>query len=101
MKIYIITRLLIAIFISIIFTDLYAQQSVQKFVTETNYLLGLPEHYNDDTTKKWPLLLFLHGSGESGHDIQKVKAHGPPMLTEQGKRFQFIIVSPQSDFPGG
>ena len=26
----------------------------------------------------WPLLLFLHGSGERGDDIARVKVHGPP-----------------------
>ncbi|MBD0298201.1 MAG: prolyl oligopeptidase family serine peptidase, partial [Flavisolibacter sp.] len=55
----------------------------------------------DDTTKRWPLLLFLHGSGESGHDIQKVIVHGPPKLIEGGKRFPFLVVSPQSDVPSG
>ncbi|MDP4262288.1 MAG: alpha/beta hydrolase-fold protein [Bacteroidota bacterium] len=78
-----------------------AQQTSQKFVQETNYLLSLPEGYNDDTTSRWPLMLFLHGSGESGSDIQKVKAHGPPELADKGKRFPFIIVSPQSDVPSG
>jgi hypothetical protein len=47
------------------------------------------------------LLLFLHGSGESGSDIQKVKLHGPPQLIEQGKKFPFIVVSPQSEVPTG
>ncbi|MBD0286133.1 MAG: prolyl oligopeptidase family serine peptidase [Flavisolibacter sp.] len=70
-------------------------------VVETDYLLYLPDHYQDDTTKRWPLLLFLHGSGESGHDIQKVKVHGPPKLIEGGKRFPFLVVSPQSDVPSG
>jgi predicted esterase len=78
-----------------------AQQTAQKFVQETGYLLSLPDHYNDDTTKRWPLVLFLHGSGESGYDIQKVKVHGPPKLVEQGKKFPFLLVSPQSDVPSG
>lgn len=78
-----------------------AQQSVQKMVVETKYLLYLPDHYADDATKQWPLLIFLHGSGESGSDIEKVKFHGPPQLIEQGKKFPFIVVSPQSDVPNG
>ena len=44
----------------------------------------------------WPLLLFLHGAGESGHDLNKVKIHGPPKLIEAGKNFPMIVVSPQS-----
>jgi predicted peptidase len=74
---------------------------VEKLVIETKYLLYLPEQYNSDTTRQWPVLLFLHGSGESGQDIEKVKLHGPPQLIESGKKFPFIVVSPQSDVPSG
>ena len=79
----------------------FAQQTVQKIVTETKYLLYLPKDYNNDSSRHWPLMLFLHGSGESGSDIEKVKLHGPPQLIEQGKQFPFIVVSPQSDVPSG
>ena len=63
------------------------------------YLLYLPDDYGKDAPKKWPLLIFLHGSGESGDDLQKVKAHGPPKLIAAGKSLPFVVVSPQS--PGG
>jgi predicted esterase len=73
-----------------------AQQTAEKFVQETQYLLYLPDGYLNDTIKKWPLLMFLHGSGESGTELNKVKVHGPPKLIEQGKKFPFIVVSPQA-----
>ncbi|MFC0771780.1 carboxylesterase family protein [Terrimonas alba] len=73
-----------------------AQQTAEKFVLETQYLLYLPEQYAADTATKWPLLIFLHGSGESGADLNKVKVHGPPKLIEQGRKFPFIVVSPQA-----
>jgi predicted esterase len=73
-----------------------AQQSEQKFVQELRYLLYLPDGYANDTARKWPLVLFLHGSGESGTDLEKVKAHGPPKLVGQGKKFPFILISPQA-----
>jgi len=60
---------------------------------EVGYLLYLPENY--DSSPKWPLLLFLHGSGERGEDLEKVKVHGPPKLIENGKDFPFIVLSPQ------
>lgn len=60
------------------------------------YLIYLPEGYASRPGKTWPLLLFLHGSGESGDDLAKVKVHGPPKLIEAGERFPFIIVSPQA-----
>ncbi|WP_290794037.1 prolyl oligopeptidase family serine peptidase [Flavihumibacter sp. UBA7668] len=73
-----------------------SQQTAQKFVQETQYLLYLPSNYEADTSSKWPLVIFLHGSGESGTDLNKVKMHGPPKLVEQGKSFPFILVSPQA-----
>src|SRR5262249_55215941 len=45
--------------------------------------------------KDWPLLVFLHGSGERGDDLEKVRIHGPPKLIAEGKQFPFIVVSPQ------
>lgn len=73
-----------------------AQQTAQKFIQETQYLLYLPDGYKNDTTTQWPLMLFLHGSGESGVDLEKIKVHGPPKLIEVGKKFPFIIISPQA-----
>ncbi len=60
-----------------------------------NYLLYLPTDY-EKTDKPYPLMLFLHGAGESGSPLAKVKKHGPPKLIAQGKEFPFIVVSPQS-----
>ncbi|NLO32363.1 MAG: prolyl oligopeptidase family serine peptidase [Candidatus Hydrogenedentes bacterium] len=66
-----------------------------KSTVETNYLLFLPENY-DQTQQQWPLLLFLHGAGERGDDLSKVEVHGPPRLIADGKKdFPFIVVSPQ------
>lgn len=69
----------------------------EKTVTRTlrcRYLLYLPDGY-DQKQQKWPMILFLHGIGERGDDLEKVKKHGPPKLIEQGKKFPFIVVSPQ------
>jgi len=59
------------------------------------YLLYLPAEYDAKASEQWPLLLFLHGSGERGDDIEKVKVHGPPKLAAAGKEFPFVLVSPQ------
>ncbi len=58
------------------------------------YLLFLPEGYGEKD-KRWPLMLFLHGAGERGDDLNKVKVHGPPKIVEKKKDFPFIVVSPQ------
>jgi predicted peptidase len=72
------------------------QFQFQKSETvEINYLLFLPEGYNADSTKKWPLILFLHGAGERGTDIWKVTVHGPPKIVKTQPDFPFIVVSPQ------
>src|ERR1051326_2608299 len=60
-----------------------------------NYLLYLPEGYNPKSSRRWPLILFLHGIGERGADPWKVKVHGPPKVAEQMTGFPFIVVSPQ------
>ncbi len=75
-------------------------QSAQSFAREitttvsANYLLYLPDEYGT-TDRRWPLVLFLHGSGERGTDLSRVKIHGPLKLVDQGKKFPFILVSPQ------
>jgi predicted peptidase len=45
-------------------------------------------------------LLFLHGSGEAGDDIERVKVHGPPKIAERDPDFPFIVISPQLDLGG-
>jgi len=60
---------------------------------ELHYLLYLPKGYG--TQESWPLLLFLHGAGERGNDLELVKTHGPPKLIAAGKELPFIVVSPQ------
>lgn len=64
-----------------------------------NYLLLLPEGYKEKKKEQWPLMLFLHGMGERGSDLNKVKVHGPPKVAEKMDHFPFILVSPQC--PGG
>lgn len=76
------------------------RQTVNHFEKEirltlpANYLLYLPKDYNE-SDNDFPLVLFLHGSGERGTDIEKVKIHGLPKLITEGKEFPFIVVSPQ------
>lgn len=70
---------------------------LEKQVTRTiamDYLLYLPEEYGK-SEQKWPLIIFLHGAGERGNDLEKLKVHGPPKLVEKGENFEFVIVSPQ------
>jgi predicted peptidase len=58
------------------------------------YLLYLPENYGSVVGEKWPLILFLHGSGERGDDPQKIKKYCLPRELESRPDFPFIVLSP-------
>ena len=58
-----------------------------------HYLISLPENYNEQD--KCPLLIFLHGAGERGNDLNRVKVHGPPKIVKEKNTTPFVIVSPQ------
>jgi predicted peptidase len=66
-----------------------------KLSVESEYLIYLPDGYNVNPLTNWPMLVFLHGSGERGHDPEKVKVHGPPKRIEAGTKFPFVVLSPQ------
>ncbi len=65
----------------------------KDMAVEMQYLIAIPQE--EPAAEGWPLMLFLHGLGECGNDINRVKKHGPPKLIENGKRFPFVVVSPQ------
>ena len=60
---------------------------------QLHYLLFVPQNF--DGEQKMPLLLFLHGVGERGNELEKVKKWGPPRIVEEKPDFPFIVVSPQ------
>ena len=61
---------------------------------KANYLLYLPDGY-EASTQDWPLVLFLHGAGERGDNIKRVKEHGPAKNIAAGELFPFIMIAPQ------
>ena len=58
-----------------------------------SYLLYLPRNYAQ--LDKSPVMLFLHGRGESHGPLSLVKKWGPPLLVENGEDLPYILVSPQ------
>lgn len=60
------------------------------------YLLYLPKGYDRSRAERWPLLLFLHGAGERGDDISRIKVNGPPKFLSTSENFPFVVVSPQA-----
>lgn len=91
-------------FLLILFSSVVLTISAQEVNSEQNkrikssvelqYLLQLPAGYNPDTTGGYPLILFLHGSGERGDSLPLVKAWGPPRIAAE-KGLPFIVISPQ------
>jgi predicted peptidase len=78
--------------------------------TERDFFLYLPQGYGQEGSKKWPVLLFLHGDGERGDgkdDLDFVLKNGPLYEAWVQKRdLPFLIISPQlhmfgRDKPGG
>lgn len=58
-----------------------------------DYLLHVPpDHSRKDG---FPLILFLHGSGERGSNVEKVAKHGIPRIVLTHPDLPFVAVSPQ------
>ncbi len=83
-------------------TDLITEptpgQQVEMTLTTSDaatveYLLYLPKNYQEQD--KLPLMLFLHGRGESNGPLSLVAKWGPPRLVARGDELPYIIVSPQ------
>src|SRR4051794_21619900 len=75
--------------------------SFHKTISKTigyDYLVQLPRGYQPSGTSrgKFPLIVFLHGSGECGHDLDKVANHALPKIARQrGDDFPFVLIAPQ------
>src|SRR5215211_7567640 len=73
-------------------------------------LTWLPPTYSVDTTKRYPLILFLHGVGETGDGVgglwsllntalpQTIANGWDPQAINpvDGQNYEFIVVSPQA-----
>src|SRR5919199_765791 len=107
--------LLVLLCLSLSIGPAVAQNLTQRPVTtNVNYAIGgyyecLPLDYKTNPTKKYPLLIFIHGIGELGDgsasELPRVLRHGPPQLidngtfpnsfTVNGRTSSFIVISPQ------
>jgi len=58
-------------------------------------LLYLPQDYGRDAQRQWPLIVFLHGSGERGFDSQRLASIGLPQILQDRSDLPFVVVSPQ------
>ena len=70
-------------------------EGVFERTVRMRYLLFLPRDYGTKAGRKWPFILFLHGAGERGNNLKRVKKHGVPKIVERRPDFPFIVLSPQ------
>ena len=73
----------------------YDRGSFIKGQDSIGYRILFPEHF--DPAKKYPIVFFLHGRGESGNDNEKQLSNGAKMFLRNDYREQFpaIVVFPQ------
>lgn len=67
-----------------------------EFISGTDtlhYRILYPSDY--DEKKKYPLVLFLHGAGERGHDNNAQLLHGAQLFIDSGKAYPAIVIFPQ------
>lgn len=82
---------------------------LKLYETLGGYYEALPLDYASQPTKKYPLLIFLHGAGEKGtgslSDLSRLLRNGPLKFINEkkfpanfnvnGEDFSFIVVAPQ------
>ena len=76
-------------------------RGLEPIESEMRYLLHLPDEYGQDSERMWPLIVFLHGSGDDDFDSAWVMSTGLPEVLfneEQPDNFDFVVVTPQSFF---
>jgi predicted peptidase len=75
--------------------DTYQKKVLVQGPDTLPYRLLLPEGY--EASKKYPLVLFLHGAGERGRDNEAQLTHGGRLFLNDTlrKRFPAIVVFPQ------
>jgi len=59
------------------------------------YWLWLPADYEANTADSYPLILFLHGSGERGNDLTLIHQHGLTRQLQSWPDCPFIVLAPQ------
>ncbi|PZC52050.1 MULTISPECIES: prolyl oligopeptidase family serine peptidase [unclassified Mesotoga] len=74
--------------------ELHSSRIVYSLNRKLDYFLSLPRQYASEEAD-WPLILFLHGAGERGDNLQLLRKHGIPRIVSEMADFPFITISPQ------
>jgi predicted peptidase len=73
----------------------FVEHSLDRHGRIYHYQVFVPDGWT--ARRSWPLVLFLHGSGERGSDNRAQFSQGlPPWLKDHGKEFGAVVVIPQA-----
>lgn len=76
----------------------FQSTTLNTTLTTVNYVLYLPEsYYHDDRNKKYPLIVFFHGDGQKGDNVDQVRTDALPNYLDGTLNLDFIVVSPQQN----
>lgn len=73
------------------------EKTLTKNITKkisVDYILHFPDNYKKQK-HDYPLIVFLHGSGERGNDLSKLSIHGPLKYIEKGNKLNAVVLAPQ------
>jgi predicted peptidase len=77
------------------YKDLYEKKEFINGNDTLRYRILYPVNY--DASKKYPLIVFLHGAGERGNDNEAQLTHGSNLFADSANREQFpaMVIFPQ------
>ena len=78
--------------------EIVAPAIMQQEVYNTgslNYLLFMPSNIQAQEQGKFPMILSLHGIGERGNDLPRLKRDGLAKRLDGDEAFPFVVISPQ------
>ncbi|RBL88021.1 hypothetical protein DF182_31285 [Chitinophaga flava] len=109
---YLLSALLIII-LSLHHSLTFGQRNMQQIEVKitaggkkNGALIQLPDDYNV-STRRYPIIIFLHGKSKSGNDLSKLALEGIPFWLDKGvkleavnpvdkQKYKFIVVMPQA-----
>ncbi|MFC4304491.1 prolyl oligopeptidase family serine peptidase [Cohnella boryungensis] len=59
------------------------------------YQIVLPEGYQEERGRRWPLILFLHGINRRGEDLSLLDHYGLLGVSASNDSFNYIVLAPQ------
>jgi len=74
-------------------TGIYLKEVFKSTNGDLNYRIFYPEGF--DESKKYPVLLFMHGAGERGEDNEAQLVHGSELIAAGMNKYNAIAIFPQ------